>query len=323
MTTLPGQNPVIELQPGQKLTATAPTGQRLTTSISKTRLTAAITASGTSVDPTPTPPPTGGNVVQFTPAMSMAQLVAMCADSSVDVVEMASGTYPNWKKVDLLTSRTTPVLVRPAVGAVVIFDGAGTSPTGNDPVFNFGHYTSSPLCRGIRFDSAGTGGRFRFQNYLLGQTGLVDTFYAQDCGFSGVDAVNIRGSGSNSTTHLVYVSSDGSGHRAANLTFNDWSCHLTDGVHILNGLQTYHKPSADGVTAKDWDISGLHVAAYLWDDPTGVLIDGWKVDDCQRPFSSPSAYSTAKGIIQGCTVTNSGASDLTNPGIVLGPNVGI
>lgn len=54
---LPGKTPLIALQPGQKISGTAPAGQRVTGGTSRTRLTASMTASGTWVEPTPDPVP--------------------------------------------------------------------------------------------------------------------------------------------------------------------------------------------------------------------------------------------------------------------------
>jgi hypothetical protein len=243
--------------------------------------------------PDPTPPPVPGQkVVPF--SGTAAQFTALIADTTVDVIEIAAGTYLRWSVI-LNTDRTArPLLVRPAAGAAVIFDGMGISA----PPFYVGW---NSLCAHVTFDPAGTGGSFTLQNYSLGQIGLVDMKHVSDVTFNAFIVRNCTGTVSAQTTHCLYVESDGT-HRSARVTANGWNV-VGPSNRYLCGVQTYHEPNVDGLTLHGWTVTGLHRAAYLWADATGIDVDGWTISSCDATFD---AEETASGTIKNCHATNSG-----------------
>lgn len=238
-------------------------------------------------------------VKQFTTAMSQANFLTMMADMSIDVIEMQGGTYQDWQIGDgtrfKLSRAARPLLIRPAPGADVVFDGAGI--TNGDGWFYCGDWTEggSTITDYITFDPIGTGGTFTIQNYDLDQSGLVNTLWTDHVAFNGFRVRSCTGAAGGSTSWCVYVQSDGT-HRGSNLTFNNWD--VVGAVDkTLSGFQTYHEPNADGITVKDWVISSAHNAMVGYDDATGIIFDGWTVTDCDYPVNTDGV---ATGIVRNC-----------------------
>jgi hypothetical protein len=249
------------------------------------------------VVPPPVIPPPGQKVVAF--SGTAAQLVALMADTSVDVIEMVAGTYARWSAIINVARPTTrPLLVRPA--GAVIFDGTGM---GGTPPFYVGW---NSLASYITFDPAGTGGSFTIQNYAIAQIGLVDAKYTDHVTFNGIVVRNCTGTVSPQTSHCLYVESDGT-HRSKAFTANGWDV-VGPTNRYLNGVQTYHAPNVDGLTLHGWKVTNLHRAGYLYADATGVDIDGWTIADCDATFD---AQDSASGTVRNCHATNSGT---TKPG---------
>jgi hypothetical protein len=252
--------------------------------------------------PTPTPAPTspGQAVVSFGPNGTQAEFVALMADTSVDVIEIADGTYSGWhiggsgQPAFTINRSGHPLLVRPAAGATVIFDGAGV-PSG-DGWFYAGRWTTQSAPVG----SFTFQGPFVIQNYALGQQGLVSTYWAEHVAFSGFATRGITGLSGGSTSWQVYVSSDGI-HRGSDLTFDDWTVAATPGKNA-SGLQTYHDPQASGVHAVGWTIDAPHIAILSWGDATGVDVEGWRITNADYPVSTDGV---AAGILRNNSATGS------------------
>lgn len=70
-------------------------------------------------------------IVTFGPTGTAAALVVLMIDMTVDVIEVAAGTYSGWhlggsgEPVFAFSRKARPLLVRPAPGAAVIWDGSG------------------------------------------------------------------------------------------------------------------------------------------------------------------------------------------------------
>lgn len=324
----------VHLAPGENIQVYAPTGQKLSVGLnSKSNTTRVrVTASGTYVPPvTPppvTPPPSGTVDAPFTGG-TQAQFLSLVGNMNIDRIVMGTSgatlSITGWGPLDYTVDRSArPLDIVRAPNAIVNWDGTGFSASGNNGPFRFGLFGNGgamKIAKSIRMRGLGSDGlRFGLQNYLLGQTALIVGFWSEDCEASGFEIKNYKGTGSNSTTHVVYLSSDGT-HRSARFTTDDMVCHLTDGAHIINGLQTYHMPNCDGVTAKNWDVSGLHVGAYLWADATGIDVDGWKFSDVQKPVSAPlQSDAKAQGIVKNCVATACGANDFSNPNVINDPS---
>jgi hypothetical protein len=248
--------------------------------------------------PLPTPTP---KVVRFGPGTAR-EFLAVVRDKSVDVIEIEAGTYRNWH-VYIDVDRVRPLLVRPAPGAAVIWDGS-TSRSG-DGLFYFGYRA---LTSNITFDPAGTGGTFTIQNYDLGQQGLIDTFWVDQVALNGFRTKGISGLQGGSLSWTVYVSSDGL-HRGRNITVNDWRVAASAG-RTVGGLQTYHNPQAAGIRAYQWQINAASSAMTLYGDATGIDIQDWLISNCDYAVVSDG---NAAGVLRNNTSTGS-----TSPPVIRG-----
>jgi hypothetical protein len=256
------------------------------------------------VDPPPVdPPPVTGKVAKLPAGASAAAFLALAKDLSIDVIELAAGTYPGLGFPDVDRTSAHPLLVRPAPGAAVIWDGTGTI---NAPLARIGWSSKASY---ITFDPAGTGGSFTAQNYKLGKAGLVMGRSFDHITFNGLIVRNVEGGfgdgipGQQQHTHAVYLM--GNAGRSKAWTSNGWDV-VGPANRMLNGLQTDGSPNADGVTAKGWKVRSLHRAVYAWSDPTGLVIDGWDIADCNVTIDNNKGGTNAQGVVSNCKAINSG-----------------
>lgn len=258
---------------------------------------------------TPPAPPSGGVIAQFpgTGPNTSAAFLALMANMNIDTIEMAAGSYTGWHLYVRLSRAARPLLIRPAAGAAVTFAGDGTGAG----LLYLGTNVGAPgypsfATDYITMDAAGTGGSFTATGYTLGGTGLVMTGWVNHVTVNGLIVRNITGAAGGSTSHCLYVNTDDT-HRGQNITANGWDIAFT-GSRLVNGVQTYHTPNAQGVTLHGWTISGCHRAGYIWADGSGIDIDGWTIANCDATFD---AQGTAAGSVKNCHATNSGT---TTPG---------
>lgn len=253
-------------------------------------------------------------IVPFGPG-TPAQFLALMADMTIDVIEMVAGTYSGWHLFATGVDRTArPLLVRPAPGAAVIWDGAdGVVPGGSvsSGLFYFGWTDKAAY---ITFDPAETGGSFRIQNYRIADTGLVATAWVEH--FT-MNAFTVRGCTAPATNgwtaHCVYVSSDGV-HRGANVTFNDWDVATGDGLFNPD-LEVSHTPGCAGVTAYRWKCDGTaathsRMGFACGFDSTGILVDGFTFTNLLTPCN---ASDTCTGTVRNCTASGCGAPSFGPP----------
>lgn len=240
-------------------------------------------------------PPGGAVVTSFT-SFSQSDFEALVAAMTCDVIELAAGTYHNWHlRHGLDVDRSSrPLWVRPAPGAAVVWDNAGE---GGDATglayFGFDHYTSD-----ITFYAAGTGGSFTIQNYDIGDTGIVATAYANNIVFNDVTVRNCNGRITTSS-HCVYVSTDHV-HRGSNLYFDNWDVDVTN--HVINAMQTFGSPNADGIHFRNWAVRGTNRVAYYWGDGTGLDVAGITVENVNIVFD---VQQTVTGHIENYKVISS------------------
>jgi hypothetical protein len=255
---------------------------------------------------TPTSTPNSLKIVQFPATGTQAQFVALMKDMSVDVIEIAAGTYTGWhiggsgQPIFAISRAARPLLVRPAPGAAVVWNGAGTA---GDGWFYAGdwHTGGSTITDYITFDPAGTGGSFTLQNYALGQSGLVSTFWTDHVTFNGFRVRNVTGIAGGQTSWAVYLSSDDT-HRGGNLTFNNWNVAVSG--HSISGFQAYHATSGlpIGVTLKGWIVDGAHVAMLAWGDVSGVDVENWIITNSDYAVNTDGI---AAGILKNNTASGS------------------
>jgi hypothetical protein len=263
--------------------------------------------------PTPTPIPNSQKIVQFGPSGTQAQFLALMKDMSVDVIEMQAGTYSGWNLVMNIDRISSPLIIRPASGATVIFDGTGDGSKDGPFYFGDSYVGGNYYASNITFD--GSNGIFRIQNYTIGATGLVWMQYVHNITMNNFQVRNITGEAGGMTSHVIYVSTDGI-HAPTNLTFNNWGVQLTG--QLVSALQIYHTPApAQGVTALNWAVSGCHwgfVGRYA---ATNVDIEGWTISNCAISFDSQGPAGTVKNM----HATTSGNPTIQLPMIDGGGNV--
>ncbi len=215
-----------------------------------------------------------GSVRRVSPSISVSSFRALVANPSVGVIEMSGGVYHSWRWA--LITRRTPLVIRPAPGATVTFD-ATNDRRYSDPAFYFSGAAHITL--------DGCPGRFVFQHYLLGQTGV---FLLIGSSYITARCVTVRyvaaTSASNSTnTHVVYVS-----RGSHDLMFNGFSLsHLQassvpGGRYGVSGLHVYTGGSGASVyhlTARNWTVANANWALVLRNHTAGVNISGWRVSD--------------------------------------------
>jgi len=235
-------------------------------------------------------------IKQFTTAMSQSDFATMVADMTIDVIEMAAGTYQDWHLCYLDVDRSTrPLLIRPAPGAAVVWDG--TTDMSTDGVFTFGSVT---VAKYITFDPEGTGGSFTIQNYNIGETGLVNP---ENCQHITVNGFRIRScndsANSGSTRWVVYCKSNGTAG-PSDLMMDDWDSDSDTGDGYMNHLQV------DAVTRgtfKNWRVKGGAFGVHVGSGSTVIIIDGFVFDTVDDTINN--GYGSTM-LVRNCGAVGSG-----------------
>jgi hypothetical protein len=271
------------------------------------------------------PVPGGGTIASFpTTGGTAAAFLALASNMNIDTIEMAAGTY-KWPTLGLTTRYTVnrssrPLLVRPAAGATVIWDGTGI---GGDGWFYCGDWTTggSSIASYLTFDPAGTGGSFNLQNYTLGQHGLVQTEWTSHCTFNGFNVTGCTGQGG--TSWCIYVSSDGT-HRGDNLTFRNWN--FSGSGNTMGFFQSFSNYNSDtglptSCVVNSNTIDHAYVALLAWGDSgttgAGFTFNGNVMTHCTYALdfkdSATGTYlnNTSTGSLNSSILT---AAGMTNGG---------
>lgn len=257
-------------------------------------------------------------IVQFpgSGANTTAAFLTMVADLTNDVIEMANGTYA-WTDVAININRSSrPLIIRPASGATVTFDGTGLgSGTG---VFYIGADSSNGGNTGLAsyITFAGLVGgvqQFVIQNYTIGQTGLIYTQWISHVEISGFKVRTCHGIAA--TSHCLYISSDGS-HAPDHVIANDWDVDPDAGSRNITGLQLYHPPQVLTFTALRWTINRAFWGFVGRYSATGVTIANWTVTNTGK-FDSSSGNT---GIVFDCQGPAGTVSNMTSTGSPAGTN---
>jgi len=214
--------------------------------------------------------------------------LTLLADESVDVIEMAAGTY-HLPYMIIKIDRTRPIVVRPAAGATVTLSGSTIGP---DPQFGFG------------FD--GIAGNITmhdliFDGYILGQQGIIQAFNCHDITLNDMVVRNSRCNPAISppdSSIAIYITSTKTVF-VTNFTANRWTVEATD--RQMSALQVY---GGNNVTAIGWVVSNACFAVYASGSGRGPLtnfiLDGWKISNTGSPtwglanISVAAEYSTGK-----------------------------
>ena len=215
-------------------------------------------------------PPLTQRVVSFTPSQTSSAFLTLLADESVDVIEMATGTY-HLPYMVINIDRTRPVMVRPAADATVVLSGAGN---GFDPEFGFGF--------------GGTAGNITMQDlifdgFILGQQGIIQAFNCHDISLNDMVVRNSRSNGiaPPDSSWAIYITSTPTVF-STNFTANRWTIEASAGQ--MGALQVY---GGNHVTATGWSVSNACYAVYASGSERGpltdLILDDWTISNTGAP----------------------------------------
>lgn len=126
---------------------------------------------------------TSESVVTLTSSDTKATFLSKTTDTSIDVIELAAGTY-TWQDVQIDVDRTSrPLTIRPASGATVNFVGPATS---SGSIFYLGQST---FTKHITFD--GSPGAMVFKDFELASSGVFEPRGTDYCTFKYLTFQNL------------------------------------------------------------------------------------------------------------------------------------
>ncbi len=227
--------------------------------------------------PTVVRPAPGAVVMPFPAAGTLSQFLAALADPTIDVLELAPGTYHFARTIINVDRTQRPLIVRPAAGAKVDF--AGDAAAGGQFYFGLGGVAAH-----LDFEFEGV----TFDGYAPCDTALVWMGNANHITFNGPtvrNATTCAGPGPIDSWAL-YLSIDG-GVSPSDVVADDWTVIGTD--HDFSALQVGHPPSSQShIDARHWNVAGVAYAVYADGTVTGLLLDDWTIANsvvADRPYT--------------------------------------
>jgi hypothetical protein len=199
--------------------------------------------------------------------MTASQFVAAINDSSVDVIELAAGTYsPGGIKVN--ANRTRPVLVRPAAGATVVFAN------GTDAAFTFGY---GGVAANIALDG------LIFDGYRIGSIGIIWLGNAHDIRLTNITVRNSQATSDPTMSWALYLSYD-AGVGASSITADNWT--VTGSGRGISALQVQYAALHSHVHMSGWNVSHCAFAIYANANASDLVFSNWTITDCGVNSSS-------------------------------------
>lgn len=226
--------------------------------------------------PTVVTTPPGAVVKAFPATGTQAQFLAALADPTIDVLELAPGTYHFAETVINIDRTDRPLIVRPAANARVIF--AGDAAGGGQFYFGLGGVAAY-----LAFEFGGV----TFDGYTLGDTGLVWMGNANHITFDGPTIQNVTSTGSGPIySWALYLSVD-AGVSPSFVAVDDWT--VIGASHDFSALQAGHPPSvAANIDARRWNVSGVAYSVYAYGTVTDLILDDWTITNsvvADRPYT--------------------------------------
>lgn len=130
---------------------------------------------------TPTPPVPVEKVARLTSADSKTTFLAKTNDLTIDVIELAAGTY-TWQSTNITADRASrPLTIRPVAGATCNFVG---------PANIDGTIFPMTGAKYVTFD--GTPGAIVFRDFAISQAGVFQPSGTQHCTFRALTFQNLR-----------------------------------------------------------------------------------------------------------------------------------
>jgi hypothetical protein len=261
----------------------------------------AFTAEQTSVStpaPAPTPTTPTQRIVPFTTSDSTSTFMTLLADETVDVVEMAAGTY-HLAYMIINIDRTRPVVVRPVAGATVTMSGDVASPNGQ---FTFGldGVAGNITMQGLIFDG-----------FILGQHGIIQVLKAHDITLNDMVVRNSRCDGTTAQPYHAW---------AVYITFYESICPMrivanrwTVDVSANRQMGALQVMGGSHITASGWGVTGAYYGVYASNARgplTDFILDDWTISDTGGPsWGQPNvsvAVEHASGKVSNMHATASG-----------------
>jgi hypothetical protein len=247
--------------------------------------------------PATSPATPAQHVVSFTPSQTAGDFLTLLGDESIDVIEMAGGTY-RLSCIIINIDRTRPVVVRPVAGAVVVMSGTRV---GTDPQFWLGlNGTAGNITmQGLIFDG-----------FILGQQGIVQACDAHDITLNDMVVRNSRANPKYAEPNhawAIYLAATAT-VSPTNFTANRWT--VDGSARRMSGLLVY---GGRHITAIGWSVSNAYYAVYASAKETHLtdfVLDGWTISDTGAPaWREPDvsvAIEYASGRFSNMWATSSG-----------------
>jgi methyl-accepting chemotaxis protein len=239
-------------------------------------------------------------IYSFPSSGTLSDLLTVMADMTIDIIEMASGTYHFAGTAVNIDRSARPLTVRPAAGATVTF--AGDVASGGQFYFGLGGAASYITMEG-----------FTFSGYSIGDTGIVWLGNASHITLNDmtVHTVTVTGSGP-IYSWALYLSID-AGTSPSYIVADNWT--VTGSSQNFSALQVGHPPSGmTSVTARDWNVTEVAYAIYAYGGVSGFTLDGWLITDSVRFGTTDTVFfgPSVTGVYSNMTAVSSG--DLESQG---------
>lgn len=210
------------------------------------------------------------------------------ADNTVDVIELAAGTY-SWDGVQINVDRTSrPLMIRPASGATVTFVGSGSASGG---VFFFGY--SSPT-KWITMDG------FTFDGITLGQAGVFEIRSSDHLTLKNMTFKNLKRGGNSDKPYKSWVAyvSMGSGIRNNDhLLLDNWTMLAPTVSRDVSAIQIASSSLTNGsIRITNMSLVDYAYAFYGEVPTTDLVLDGWTLTNVGNHTTPASVRFTADPI---------------------------
>lgn len=187
-----------------------------------------------------------------------------------DIIVLTKGTYASFNRMDCNVDRSARPVEVIGNGLVTLQQGAGSA---GAMYFGLGGHADTITVRNVTIDG-----------YAIGSTGIV--YCANTSGMKFYDVTISNCTGSASTSHGFYLSSDG-GAGSDDLTIQDCDVSQGAGVRTLTAVQSYHNPNTrTPVYLTRVTGTNLYMTFLLWGDASGFIIDGGSSTSCTRSFDN-------------------------------------
>ena len=231
------------------------------------------------------------SIATMTSSNTKAQFLTKCADMTIDVIELTSGTY-TWQDVHIDVDRTSrPLTIRPALGATCNFVGPATT-TGI--ILSFGHVS---IAKYITLDGrpggTGDGSGLIFKDLELAQSGVIEVRGSDYLTFQYLTFQNLaRDYGVSGTaeykSYCFYISGAGAGNNDHLLLDNCW--FKSPAVYRdISCLQIASSGSHGNVTMSNVrEMTDYHYSLSVDVPVSNLILSNWVMDDCGRTAAAAS-----------------------------------